>query len=322
MALSFLVRALAFALAFTAFAANASATPHIAVTEGSAVTPDGVRLHYRVAGDGGEVVLAPFALYHGASLDPLARGRRIVTYDPRGRGRSQEVAPDRVSLDLLLVDLDTVRAALGAEQVSIIGWSGGGMETFVHALRNPGRVRRLVQLAPVGPRFDPYSGEMMADRRRRTDAAAAAALAARVEAGAFAGDPEAHCRAASAVSLPPLLADPADLALIPDVCVWPNEHPESLGRYFGALFPTIDGYDWRSALASVAIPRLVIHPARDNIPLAGSEEWVRGRPDARLLLVEDSGHFPMYEQPEATLEAIHAFLADEWPAGSRLVPAQ
>ena len=292
-------------------------TTPVPVAEGSAVTPDGVRIHYRVAGSSGDVVLAPFALYHGASLDPLAEGRRIVTYDPRGRGRSQAVPPDKVSLDLLLSDLDTVRRAVGAEQVSLIGWSGGGMETFVYALRNPGRVRRLVQLAPVGPRLAPYGAQMMADRQARTDAAAAAALAERVEAGAFAGDPAAHCRASNAVTLPPLLADPADAGLIPDVCYSPNEHPESVGRYFAALFPTIDNYDWRGSLATVSIPRLVIHPSRDNIPLAGSEEWVRGQPNARILLIEDSGHFPQYEQPRATLNAIAAFLEGRWPAGAR-----
>ena len=122
------------------------------VHEGYAVTPDSVRLFYRVVGEGEETVLVPFALFHGEALDSLARGRRIVTFDPRGRGRSDSVPPERVSLDLLLGDLETVRRSVGAERVAIIGWSGGGMEMFVYALRNPERVTRLVQLAPVAPR--------------------------------------------------------------------------------------------------------------------------------------------------------------------------
>ena len=289
------------------------------VTEGEAVTPDGVRLHYRVAGAGDEVVIAPFALYHGSSLDRLAKGRRIVTYDPRGRGRSSAVPPAKVSLDALLVDLDTVRRAVGAERAAIIGWSGAGMETFVYAMRNPGRVTRLVQLAPVAPRFVPYGAQMMADRRSRTDAAAAAAYEDRVRSGAFAGKPAERCRASAAVSVPPLLADPAGAARVPDVCGSPNEHAEALGAYFGALFSTIDGYDWRSSLSSVAIPRLIIHGDRDNIPLAGSEEWVRGQPNARLVLIGGAGHFPVYEQPEATLAAIAAFLDGAWPPDARIL---
>lgn len=283
------------------------------VSEGEAVTPDGVRLYYRVAGAGDAVVIAPFALYHGRSLDRLARGRRIVTYDPRGRGRSAAVPTAKVSLDALLVDLDTVRRAVGAERAAIIGWSGAGMESFVYALRHPRRVTRLVQLAPVAPRFVPYGAQMMADRRARTDSAASAAHEDRVRSGAFAGRPAEQCRASNAVSVPPLLADPARASLIPDVCGSPNEHAEALGAYFGALFATIDGYDWRGSLRSVAIPRLVVHGARDNIPLAGSEEWVRGQPNARLVVIEGAGHFPAHERPEATLSAIAAFLAGGWP---------
>lgn len=56
--------------------------------ENFATTEDGVRLYYRSIGEGDDVVLAPFALYHGSSLDALTDGRRIVSYDPRGRGRS------------------------------------------------------------------------------------------------------------------------------------------------------------------------------------------------------------------------------------------
>ncbi|HET7709265.1 MAG TPA: alpha/beta hydrolase [Sphingomicrobium sp.] len=284
------------------------------------MTPDGVRLYYRVAGVRGPVVIAPFALYHGRALDRLAKGRRIVTYDPRGRGRSQSVSPDKVSLDLLLTDMDTVRRAVGAERVAIIGWSGAGMEAFVYALRNPGRTTRLVHLAPVAPRIDPYGSQMMADRQKRTDPAARAALQARIDAGAFKDDPAAECRARNEVSQPPLLADPARWRIVPDVCGSPNEHPAALGAYFGGLFGSIAGYDWRNSLSKVTIPRLVIHPLQDNIPLAGNREWVAGQANARILTIDRSGHFPIYEQPKPTLAAIAAFLDGKWPSGAQCLP--
>jgi len=290
------------------------------VAEGFATTPDGVRIYYRSVGGGSEVVLAPFALYHGTSLDPLAKGRRIVTYDPRGRGKSQAVSPDKVSLDLLLSDLNTVRRAVGAEKISIIGWSGGGMETFVYALRNPGRVTRLVQLAPVGPRFSPYSDEMMADRRKRTDTTARDALNEQIKARAFAGKQAERCRAEAAVNLPALFHDRSKWTVVPDVCVYSNEYPETIGDYFGGLFKSIRGYDWTGELSKVQVPRLVIHALQDNIPLAGSEEWVRGQPNARLVTINGAGHFPHYEQPEATLKVIEAFLEGGWPDEAKGLP--
>ncbi|HEX6218902.1 MAG TPA: alpha/beta hydrolase, partial [Sphingomicrobium sp.] len=292
----------------------------VPVREGSATTPDDVRLYYRVAGTEGPVVIAPFALYHGSALDRLAKGRRIVTYDPRGRGRSQSVAPDKVSLDLLLSDMETVRRAVGAEQIAIIGWSGAGMEMFVYAMRNPGRVTRLIHLAPVAPRIDPYGTDMMADRQKRTDATARATLLARVEAGEFKADPAGECRARNEITQPALFADPAQWRIVPDVCDSANEHPQALGAYFGGLFGSIRGYDWRSSLARVTIPRLVIHPVQDNIPLAGNREWVAGQPNARILTIDGSGHFPQYEQPEATLDAIDRFLDGGWPAKAERIP--
>ena len=292
------------------------------IAERHAVTPDGVRLYYRVAGEGPETVIAPFALFYESVLDGLAVGRRIVTYDPRGRGRSDSVSADKVSLSHLLLDLETVRQAVGAERIALIGWSGGGMETFVYALRNPGRVTRLVQLAPVAPRFVPYGALMMADREKRTDSTARASLRRRIEAGEFRADPAAECRATRAVSDPPLFADPARRPATPDVCRFPNEYPSRLRGYFGALFRSIDGFDWRDSLSGVTIPRLVIHGARDNTPVVGNEEWVAGQTNARLLVIDSAGHRPHYERPTSTLTAIATFLRGDWPAAARVVSSR
>jgi proline iminopeptidase len=289
-------------------------------TEGFATSPDGTRIYYRSVGSG-EVVIAPFALYHGTALDRLASGRRIVTYDPRGRGKSQPVPPDRVSRDLLLSDLDAVRRAVGAEKIALIGWSGGGMETFVYTLNHPGVVTRLVQLAPVGPRFDPYSAQMMADRSRRTDAAQRAALDAKIKGHEFAGDQRRRCREEAAVNQPALFFDRTKWTRVPDVCVYPNEYPETIGAYFGGLFKSIQGFNLVPSIPKVQIPRLVIHALQDNIPLKGSNEWVAGQANARLMTIDRSGHFPLYEQPDATLAAIATFLDGQWPAASKAVPA-
>jgi pimeloyl-ACP methyl ester carboxylesterase len=58
----------------------------------------------------------------------------------------------------------------------------------------------------------------------------------------------------------------------------------------------------------------VIHGELDNIPLESSREWVAGLPEARLLLVPRSGHWPHYEQPERVIGAIEEFVAGEWPS--------
>lgn len=290
------------------------------VSEHTVETDDGITLYYRIAGEGDDTVMVPFALYHGQRLDSLAKGRRIVTYDPRGRGASDAAPLDTVTLDYMYRDFDTVRNAVGAEKVAIIGWSGGGMEMFVYAMRNPDRVTRLIQLAPIAARFDPYGPMFMEDRDRRTDQAARQAFRERVAAGEFDGDPEAHCRAVELITNPPLFADPDNLPETPDVCQFSNEHPDNIGAYFGKLFESIIGYDWRESLDEVSIPRLIIHGQQDNIPLEGNEEWVRGQAHARLLVIEGAGHWPHYEQPEETLKAMDAFLDGEWPEAAVEIP--
>ena len=298
-----------------------AAPDELQILEDYAVTSDGVKLYYRAIGAGDDVVIAPNAMYHGEALDPLASpSRRIITFDQRGRGRSDAVETDKVSLDHLLMDFDTIRQVAGADSVAIIGWSGTGMEAFVYGLRNPGRVERLVQLAPVAARIDPYGTMMFEDRDRRTNQEARDDYRRRVEAGEYEGAPVEQCQAFQAVTLPPTFSDPASASLAPDVCGMPNERPGATDEYFAKLFESIAGYDWRDELAETSFPRLVVHGADDNIPLAGNEEWVDGHDNARIIVIEDAGHWPHYEQPEETLSAIRTFLDGDWPPEARAIP--
>jgi pimeloyl-ACP methyl ester carboxylesterase len=299
---------------------SAPASAQTPTGEGFVVTPDSVRLYYRVVGSGEEVVIIPMAEFHGSRLDRLARNRRLVLYDPRGRGRSDAVPPARVSLDYQLRDLDAIRQAIGVERTALIGWSGLGMEMWVYAARNPERVTRLVQLAPVPPRGSPYMDDMMRSRQSRTDTAAARAVEELSAQGGFRDDPAGYCRARNRVSRPASLGNPSLAGATPDVCLFPNEWADNIGPYFEALLGSFGDFDWRPQLAAMRTPRLVIHGELDNIPLAGSREWVAGQPAARLLVVPGAGHWPHYESPELVLAAIEAFLAGEWPPTARAIP--
>jgi pimeloyl-ACP methyl ester carboxylesterase len=204
--------------------------------------------------------------------------------------------------------------------VALIGWSGAGMELFAYAVRHPDRVTRLVQLAPVAPRWTPYADSLMASRRARTDSAAGARLNARVSAGEFTENEAELCRARARLFTPASFGDTSLARLAPDVCEWSNEWPSRIGPYFGALLGSIEGMDWRADLARVSLPRLVVHGELDNTPLAGNCEWVTGHPSARLHLIRGAGHWPHYERPEETLAAIRSFLDGEWPTQSQADP--
>jgi proline iminopeptidase len=284
------------------------------VTEGYVTAEDGTRLFYRAIGDGSQEIVVPVGLFLEDALRPLANdARRLVFYDPRGRGRSDSPDTLHVSLEHQISDVEAIRQGLGIERMALIGWSGLGMEMAVYAMRHPDRVTRIVQVAPVAPRNSPHNERAYAERTSRIDEDALTRLEARRAAGEFADDPAGYCRARTEITRVASFARAERAAEVPDVCEYPNEWSENLEPLFRALLGSFGDYDWRADLVSLQVPRLVIHGAADAFPVEGSREWVQGFPSARLIVLEDAGHYPFIERPDAFFPAVDAFLDGEWP---------
>lgn len=293
------------------------------VREGYAVTPDSVRLYYRVVGNGPETVIIGAANYFQKSLDALATPtRRLVLYDLRGRGKTDSVPPSKMGIaEFDAADIDVLRKEVGAEKVALIGWSGGALSTFRYAADSPDRVSALVLLTPVGPRWVPWWDDMRKNGASKADTVASSALAARIKAGEFKDNEVALCRESAKVGLKTNWVVTERINLAPDVCDSPNEVPSRYGDFVPRLLAKLGKYDYRADFARVTARRLVIHGEFDNPPLGGSLEWVAGQPEARLLVVKGVGHWPHYEKPDETLAALTAFLDGGWPVGSDVVPA-
>jgi pimeloyl-ACP methyl ester carboxylesterase len=293
-------------------------TASLLIDSGYVATDDGIRLFYRTVGDGPLTVVIPVALYLDPALRPLAAPeRRLVFYDLRARGRSDAGDRSQVTLDREVADLEAVRRGLGIDTMVLVGWSGLGMELAVYTMRHPKRVSRLVQVTPVAARDLPYNEVAFRTRAERTDSAALAALEARHQRGDFGADPAAYCRALWEVTGPANFADPGHMADVPDACRFPNEYPDSLNLLFEALLGSFDGYDWRDAVATLRIPRLVIQGAEDAFSLEGTREWVPPESNACLLVVERAGHFPFLERPDVFFPAVDGFLRGNWPPEGR-----
>lgn len=275
---------------------------------------NGVRLFYRTVGTGPLNVVIPLDLFLEPALRPLARpDRRLVFYDPRGRGRSDAGDRGRVTLDTQLADLEALRQALGIDSMMLIGWSGLGMEMAVYTIRHPARVMRLVQVAPVAARDQPHNPVAYQTRAERIDPAAVRDLERRRASGEFAGAPADYCRALSDLTLPASFADSTHRGEVPDTCRFPNEYPDSLAPLFQSLLGSFAGYDWRDQIAGLTVPRLVIHGALDAFPVEGSREWVPPGSNARLMVISNAGHFPFLERPDLFFSAVDAFLEGRWP---------
>jgi pimeloyl-ACP methyl ester carboxylesterase len=63
-------------------------------------------------------------------------------------------------------------------------------------------------------------------------------------------------------------------------------------------------------LADIRVPTLVLVGRQDDrTPLPLAQEIAAGIPGARLTIIEESGHLPTMEQPEATNQALRSWLA-------------
>src|ERR1051325_3504356 len=121
---------------------------------------NGVRIYTRRVGDGPPVVVlhgGPGA-HHDYLLpqyDRLALGRTLLYYDQRGGGRSPVPRDTPVGWREHVADLEALRDHWGLEQVTLLGYSWGGLLAVLYALEHPARIDRLLRLARPAPRPPP-----------------------------------------------------------------------------------------------------------------------------------------------------------------------
>jgi pimeloyl-ACP methyl ester carboxylesterase len=288
-------------------------------TEGHVAMPDGARLFYRTLGTGGQTVIIPGALFVERDLRQLAtRGRTVIMYDMRNRGRSDaEADTARLTIEQDVQDLEAVRRHFGVQRFTPVGFSYLGMMVMMYAAEHPGRIERVIQIGPV-PRK--YGTEFPADQVERgpvpgIDSAAAAELG-RLRAGGFAGmTMREACDREFAASRFRLVGDPRLADRVPSVCSMPNETPDRLARHFGHHFAGVQRLDipW-ATFERVTQPVLTIHGTRDrNAPYGAGREWAARLRNARLLTVPGAAHMPWIDQPELVIGGMDAFLRGAWP---------
>lgn len=273
-------------------------------------TEDGIGIHVRVVGFGPDTVVIPGAVYLAEDLLPLVSGRTLIFYDPRGRGASESVDDTmRIGIDFDVADLEAVRRHFRLGEFSLVGWSYLGAMVALYAARNPGGVKRIVQIGPMPPR--PVSPAVTEPRGTPPDSAELEYLANLREHGVEEDDPEGYCRewlrymgAGPMMALPDALSDARM-----DPCIYPNEWPDrvmaTLGRIRTAIGPD---WDYSTEAALVRVPVLTIHGMQDPVPVEGGRDWVSLLPNARLVELEGVGHLPWLEAPAEFFREVEAFL--------------
>lgn len=124
------------------------------VETGWVTSSDGVRLYYAKVGSGSEVAIIPGRLFTFSAFQRLAKGRTLIFYDMRNRGRSDAVVdPSKISLQHDTDDVEAVRVHFGIEKPDLIGFLYLGKIVVLYATLHPNHVNRIVQIGPVALKF-------------------------------------------------------------------------------------------------------------------------------------------------------------------------
>jgi proline iminopeptidase len=285
--------------------------------EGFLTTRDGLRLYFRVRGDGPDVVLIPNGIGLAADFEPLASGRTLIFYDVRNRGRSG-CATDPAVLERGILndvdDLDDVRRHFGAEGVAVIGHSYVGFTVAVCAKTYPRTVRRIVQIGALAP--DPakqYPPELS-----NVDATLREALAqlGELERDRPSLSSEEWCRKFWSIIRLIYVTNPADAYKTDSWSRCDQENERNFMSVFTQfIMPSIGRLNLTARdFAEVSTPALVVHGTKDrSAPYGGGVDWARTLPNARLLTVPGACHGPWIEAPDLVYGSIDVFLNGEWP---------
>ncbi len=112
----------------------------------------GARLYYEVQGEGPALILVghPMGASGFASIAPLLAERfTVITFDPRGFGRSTIDDPDQdADPDLVADDVRRVLEAVGKVPAHVFGSSGGAVTGLALATCFPGHLETLIAHEP------------------------------------------------------------------------------------------------------------------------------------------------------------------------------
>jgi proline iminopeptidase len=238
--------------------------------------------------------------YLRPGFDSLAEGRELRYYDQRGGGRSAVPRSVPVGWTEQVADLETLRQHWGLEQVTLVGYSWGGLLALLYGLEHPDRIARLALVSPAPTWRGAREQFEAAFARRNLDPAFQEERRVLRESGLRERDPAAFQQRIFELSVAPYFFDPSRARDLTPFRV--------VGRTQQEVWQSLGDYDLRPRLSKLAgIPSLVLHGEHDPIPIEAA------RTAAELLGAEfhpvpRCGHVPYVEAFETFRAVVGAFL--------------
>jgi proline iminopeptidase len=236
----------------------------------------------------------------------LAEHREVVLYDQRGGGRSRTDDRAPITWRTNVDDLALVVRELELDPLTLVGYSWGGLLALLYAVeseRSGGMMlqpERLVLIDPA-PANRVHRERFEAELARRQNGDELRGMRAELaHSGLRERDPEAYRQRLFELSVAGYFADPSRARDLTPFRV--------TGRVQQSVWESLGPYDLRPDLARVQAPTLILHGRQDPIPLESSQSTASALPDARLVVIESSGHVPYVEAPEDLFNSVESFL--------------
>lgn len=294
------------------------------VKTGYVRSKDGFRLYYAKVGSGSKTAIIPGRLFAFRDFQWLAKGRTLIFYDMRNRGRSDRITDTaKISLQHDADDLEAVRAHFGIEKPDLIGFSYLGKIVVLYVTQHPDHVNRIVQIGPVARKLGTKFPETLTagDEDKVPDPAQQKKLDELYKNGFAKNHPKEYCEMEWKMEQQRMVGNPANASRIPSPCEMENEWPIYLWAHFQPLLASDQALDIpKESIAKVTVPVLTIHGRKDrNAPYGGGREWDMLLPNARLITIDGAAHMSWVEFPEIVFPSIDLFLNGQWPEEAEFV---
>jgi len=252
------------------------------------VASDGAELHYLEAGTGPLIVFVPGwtmpAEIWQQQIDYFAAAFRVVAFDPRGQGRSEKVTYGYYA-ERRARDIGELLQHLGDEPAILVGWSLGVHEVLEYT-RQSGTER--------------VSGLVLVDHPILADWSTSSAFKTRY--AAVQTNREEWMR----TFVRAIFATPQSEPYLDAITSAALSTPANATAIMIGNLILMDTGDLTPAVQALNRPALFVW-AQDR-PAGWTEAVHQFKSDAEIVVVPDSGHALLVDQPERFNEAVESFI--------------
>ena len=281
-----------------------------AFAQDGSFTRDGVQLFYRTSGSGAPVIflsggpgVTPDYIVPIGDFVPASYQRGF--HEQRGTGRSKvaTMTAENMTLRHVVADLEALRVHLKQERLFLVGHSWGGMLAMAYAAAHPDRIDRMILIGPGGPtlEFTEWFNDNIHMRLRPED----------IEAERYWNEAPKRGVDVNKAALEQVRAiTPGYFFERAKGLAFASQLPDAtLTLQVNTLLFTdmAKGYDSRPGLRQLDRPVLIVQGHQDPVGDKTAEDIHAAIKSSELVYLNQCGHFPWLEQPEAFLRTMTEF---------------